>query len=85
MPGHAGSWGAADKSILCSCNDVIQPFNDLTYEYIESYLKDVFDALFLEWGFDPIIHLGGDEVNSGCFNADQKVVSEMAKRGYSTR
>ena len=73
MPGHAASWGKADKSIVCRCGDVINPVNELTYQYIESFIRDVFTAIYLPFGFNPMIHLGGDEVNSGCFGGDSQV------------
>ena len=31
MPGHASSWKKANSSITCSCSDVINPINELTY------------------------------------------------------
>ena len=85
MPGHASSWEVADKSITCNCKDVIQPFNNLTYEYIYSFLKDVFDTIYKPFGFNPIVHLGGDEVNANCFSSDSNVKKLMNEKNWGSK
>ncbi|CAL6077244.1 Beta-N-acetylhexosaminidase [Hexamita inflata] len=85
MPGHASSWGSADSTIVCACRDVINPVNELTYEYIRTFLKDIFEVLYKPFGFNPMVHLGGDEVNSGCFTSDPKVKSELDKKGWGSK
>ena len=77
MPGHADSWKLSGDDIVCSCGDVINPINNLTYAYIESYLRDVFNTLYKPFGFNPMVHLGGDEVNTWCFRGDHKVKNYM--------
>lgn len=70
MPGHADSWKHTGDGIICSCGDVVNPVNEKTYEYIESYLRDIFDTIYRPFGFTPMVHLGGDEVNTWCFRGD---------------
>ena len=85
MPGHASSWSSADPKITCSCKDVINPVNELTYDYIKSFLHDVFNALYKPFGFNPIVHLGGDEVNSWCFAGDPSVKKVMDEKGWDSK
>ena len=63
----------ADPSIVADCPGhsytSVNPINELTYNYIESYIKDIFESATYT-GAVPIIHLGGDEVDHGCWNED---------------
>ena len=85
MPGHAASWGKADPELVCRCGDVVSPASSKIYEYIRTFIKDVFDALYAPFGFTPMIHLGGDEVNSGCFGGDPVVSKLMREHGWTHR
>lgn len=85
MPGHAASWGKADPGLVCRCGDVVSPASPEIYKYIKSFIKDVFSALYAPFGFTPMIHLGGDEVNSGCFGGDPAVSKLMREHGWSHR
>jgi|MDSY01.1.fsa_nt_gb hexosaminidase len=76
VPGHAYSWGLskalADITVDCPLyanglghvDDVpLDPTNDLTYEVVKGVLSDAADAFP-----DKYLHLGGDELQYGCWN-----------------
>jgi len=88
MPGHATSWGLANPAIIANCpehsNSSVNPVNELTYEYIQSYLQDLIDAVFTPLGKTPLIHLGGDEVDHGCWEEDQTISAYMAEHNLTT-
>lgn len=89
MPGHATSWMYANPNIIADCplhgNTSVNPINNLTYTYIQSYIQDIIGAVFTPLGKDPIIHLGGDEVDAGCWNEDQNIVSYMKANNLTTQ
>lgn len=74
MPGHALSWKQANPLIVANCpvhrNSSVDPTKEITFEYIRAYLKDIIEAAFTSLNKDPLIHLGGDEVDHGCWNVD---------------
>ena len=87
QPGHANSWRKADESIVANCPNngysSINPINELTYDYIRAYIKDIFDAVSV-FGAHPILHLGGDEVDYGCWNNDPAIATYMEENGLTT-
>lgn len=62
-----------------------ESINNLTYTYIEAYIQDLIGAVFTPLGKDPIIHLGGDEVDAGCWNEDKTIVSYMKTNNLTTQ
>ncbi|CAL6045482.1 Beta-N-acetylhexosaminidase [Hexamita inflata] len=85
MPGHADSWRRSGDNINCACGDVINPTLELTYDYIKSYMQDIFNTIYKPFGFTPLIHLGGDEVNHWCFKDDPKVKGYMEQNNLDER
>ena len=87
MPGHAKSWRLADPAIAANCPShgysSVNPTNELTFEYIDAYVKDVF-ATATVTGAIPVLHLGGDEVDHGCWNEDAEIVKYMTEIGRAS-
>ena len=80
LPSHVASWSGAYPHIVLNCNrhaaqdadvfkardkDTLDPTLDQTYQVIGWVLDDVVDYFP-----DNYLHLGGDEVDLRCFNAD---------------
>lgn len=78
MPGHAYSWGLGHPNITAKCpgygtdmdighvNTVpLDPSNPFTYTVVDGVLREMLSAV------QPaeFVHLGGDEINVGCWNA----------------
>jgi hexosaminidase len=86
IPGHAYSWGIGLPWITTSCppyehnvnNIPLDPTQDHTYEIVEKLLTEV-QGLFS----DDFIHLGGDEVVTGCWKDNANVSAWLAKHGKS--
>jgi len=62
FPGHSLSWGKGYPELLVPGCNVLNPITNYTYELIEGFLTEM-STLFP----DNYIHLGGDEVNDGCW------------------
>ena len=78
IPGHAYSWGIGHPEIVAKCpgygDDIdighinavpMDPSNTITYDVIEDVIREV---LHLMGDSAEYIHLGGDEINIGCWN-----------------
>ena len=87
QPGHAYSWGLGKPGITIPCPSVekdigpinvvpFDPTNDETYATITGILEEL-AALVPGEHF----HLGGDELQYGCWNASVHVKKWMAKEG----
>ena len=93
VPGHTASWGTPELDIVAPCWDWLQqnytgyyknqaqcldPSKDLTFSVIGDLLGDVaeiFPAAF--------VHLGGDEVKTGCWEAVAHIREYMDSNGLS--
>ncbi|GAA52851.1 thioredoxin domain-containing protein 3 homolog, partial [Clonorchis sinensis] len=83
IPGHTRSLAYSKPELLAQCqgyedNTVyfgpLNPFINETYQFIENFLIEMFN-LFP----DEYIHLGGDEVQPACWDADLEMVRTQAK------
>ena len=92
VPGHAYSWGLSPAlaSITVDCpayadglghvDDVpLDPTNDLTYNVVRGVLSDAAAAFP-----DAFLHLGGDEVQYGCWNYSRGVQQWLAEHDGSS-
>ncbi|KMT14684.1 hypothetical protein BVRB_4g074520 [Beta vulgaris subsp. vulgaris] len=70
VPGHAGSWGVGYPSLWpsASCKEPLDVSNEFTFQVIEGILSD-FSKVF-KYKF---VHLGGDEVDTGCWQSTHRV------------
>jgi hexosaminidase len=77
VPGHAYSWGIGYPDIVAKCpgygmdldighiNAVpMDPSNEVTYDVITSVIRELITIISPQ----EFIHLGGDEINIGCWN-----------------
>eukprot|EP01080_Neovahlkampfia_damariscottae_P007798 gene7798-12272_t len=86
MPGHAYSWGHGYPEITSKCPSMywnynlipLNPASNLTYEVVEGVLKAMKQPFV-----DKFVHLGGDEVQPGCWLEDQRVKEYMDKHGLT--
>ena len=80
MPGHASSWCAGYPG-LCptmNCTSPLDPSNELTFTVIESLMRELTSV-----APDTLFHVGGDEVNTDCWNNTAHVREWMAQRGFN--
>ncbi|KAF2759982.1 beta-N-acetylhexosaminidase [Pseudovirgaria hyperparasitica] len=98
MPGHAYSgWRQVDESII-SCGDswwsndlwsyhtAVQPnpgqldiINDKTYEVVEKVYKELAGVFT-----DHVFHVGGDEIQKGCYNFSEPITKWFADNSSRT-
>merc|ERR1712203_77547 len=87
MPGHAGSWCAGYPEVCpsTSCTQPLNVANNATFDLIEDLLGECTGKRASEPGKpspglfkDNFIHLGGDEVNTGCWTKTDSVASWLA-------
>lgn len=88
MPGHAASWRLADERLVANCPkhnySTVNPLNaDVYVYYIQSYINDLVSAVWAPLGQTPLFHLGGDEVDTGCWEEDETISAYMAQKGVS--
>lgn len=63
----------------CPAGNTLDPTKDATYTLIESAVKELlFDGVYNQtFNLLPMIHLGGDEVNTNCWNNDPAIAQYM--------
>ncbi|KAK8803271.1 hypothetical protein WA158_000965 [Blastocystis sp. Blastoise] len=81
VPGHAAIWCKSDPSICPSetCLTPLNPASEHTFEVIEAMIKSVSKRLP-----EALFHVGGDEVNTQCWNDVPEIAAWMKEKGYST-
>ena len=88
MPGHAKSWRLANEKLTANCPEhgysTVNPLNAEVTEYIQAYVTDLVAAVWEPLGQTPLIHLGGDEVDTGCWEEDPEVSAYMAENGINS-
>jgi hexosaminidase len=91
MPGHAGSWckGYPEVCPSPSCTQPLNVANNATFDLIASVLNECTGGKTSTPGNpmglfpDNFIHLGGDEVNTGCWTKTPAVQAWLTKQGFS--
>eukprot|EP01006_Ploeotia_vitrea_P054448 TRINITY_DN67886_c1_g2_i1.p1 TRINITY_DN67886_c1_g2~~TRINITY_DN67886_c1_g2_i1.p1 ORF type:complete len:543 (+),score=25.01 TRINITY_DN67886_c1_g2_i1:48-1676(+) len=79
MPGHCKSWGKGYPKMETSCPGVHQhfshpmnPITNYTYNFVQKLWEEV-SHLFI----DPFVHLGGDEVDTTCWQNNPSIQQWM--------
>lgn len=72
IPGH-GSWGHGMPDVM-GCDIVLDPTQNRTYEFLNSFFEEMM-GIFR----DEYVHLGGDEVDYTCWDANPKIASWLKK------
>lgn len=91
MPGHAASWckGYPEVCPSPSCTQPLNVANNATFDLITSLLKECTGGAKSQpdkpMGLFPdnFIHLGGDEVNTGCWTKTASVAAWLKKMGFT--
>eukprot|EP01062_Namystynia_karyoxenos_P048312 TRINITY_DN3672_c0_g1_i7.p2 TRINITY_DN3672_c0_g1~~TRINITY_DN3672_c0_g1_i7.p2 ORF type:complete len:629 (+),score=239.74 TRINITY_DN3672_c0_g1_i7:76-1887(+) len=92
MPGHAGSWCAGYPEVCPSpsCTQPLNVANNATFDLIEKLLMEMTGGKASAKGApspglfkDNFIHLGGDEVNTGCWTKTPAIADWLQKQGMS--
>ncbi len=84
-PGHAESWCKGYPEVCPSeeCTMPLNPATNATFDLIEGLFKDLTGGSAGQGLFpETLMHLGGDEVNTDCWNSVDEVSSWMDKQGY---
>lgn len=90
MPGHATSWCKGYPEICCGGNSVLSPANNATWSRITNLFGEMTGKVASTPGKPSglfpynLIHLGGDEVNSGCYGTDPTVAAWLKKMGFNS-
>lgn len=92
MPGHAASWCTGYPEICpsASCNTPLNVANEKTFDVITGLLMEMTGGVANKPGQPSpgifksnMIHLGGDEVNTACWNSTPAVASWMKQQGLT--
>lgn len=83
-PGHTASWGVSHPELLTPCEvfsteGPIDPSKDGTFVFLNSLFTEV-KELFK----DAFIHLGGDEVEFYCWEANDNITKFMKEQNITT-
>ena len=77
VPGH-GSWGAGRPELM-GCADVLDPTKPEVYDFLKAFLGEM--AAVFE---DEYLFLGGDEVNTTCWDDNPGIAKWMKQRGLNS-
>ena len=86
MPGHAGSWCAGYPEICPStkCTEPLNPASNLTFTLIDSLLSECTGRQAGKGLFPySFLHLGGDEVDYGCWESSAEVQKWEKQQGFN--
>jgi hexosaminidase len=76
VPGH-GDWGAIPG--IMGCSDVLDPTQDAVYEALSVFLGEMGGIFTDEWMF-----LGGDEVDSTCWDRNPAIAAWLQAHGMTS-
>ena len=80
MPGHASSWcvGYPELCPQPNCTSPLDPSNERTFTVIEALMRELTSV-----APDTLFHVGGDEVNTECWNSTAHIRQWMAEQQYN--
>ena len=80
MPGHAASWcvGYPELCPQTNCTSPLDPSNELTFTVIETLMRELTSV-----APDTFYHVGGDEVNTDCWNNTAHIRQWMDDRNFN--
>lgn len=85
-PGHTLSWGKGIPNLLTQCSHSfpqpygpIDPTNEYNYVILEKLFKEIHDVFP-----DKYLHLGGDEVEFGCWESNDNITDFMRTNRISS-
>jgi len=79
-PGHASSWCKSHPEVCPSpdCDSPLNPATNATFDLIEDIFTD-FSHIF----FEGLMHLGGDEVNTACWESVPEVSEWLQQNNFT--
>ncbi|XP_022742491.1 beta-hexosaminidase 1-like isoform X3 [Durio zibethinus] len=82
VPGHAESWGAGYPDLWpsSSCREPLDVSKNFTFDLISGILSDIRKIFPFE-----LFHLGGDEVNTGCWTSTPHVKQWLNDRNMTAK
>ncbi|KAK2637538.1 hypothetical protein Ddye_032330 [Dipteronia dyeriana] len=82
VPGHAESWGAGYPDLWPSstCKEPLDVTKNFTFDVISGILADMRKIFLFE-----LFHLGGDEVNTDCWNSTPHVKQWLQDHNMTTK
>ena len=81
IPGHAISWcvGYPEICPLPTCQTPLNPQSNFTWELLDGFIGNEVVNLFE----DDFIHLGGDEVNTACWDKNPNITEWKQANNYT--
>jgi len=86
VPGHAQSWCKGHPEICPSatCTTPLNPATNKTFDLLAGLFKDVTGGVRGGGLFpDNMMHLGGDEVNTGCYSSTPSIAAWLKEKGLT--
>ena len=86
VPGHAQSWCKGHPEICpsASCTTPLNPATNKTFDLLAGLFRDVTGGTRGNGLFpDNMMHLGGDEVNTGCYSSTPSIAAWLKERGLT--
>ncbi|KAK9684152.1 hypothetical protein RND81_10G190100 [Saponaria officinalis] len=82
VPGHARSWGVGYPDLWPSstCKEPLDVSKNFTFDVISGILNDLRSIFPFE-----LFHLGGDEVNTGCWNTTPHIKQWLIDHNMTTK
>lgn len=77
IPGH-GSWGKGMPAVM-GCDIVLDPTQDATYDFLNSFFGEMM-TIFT----DQYVFLGGDEVDSSCWDENPRIVAWLKQKNMNS-
>lgn len=88
VPGHSDSWCAGVPEICPSetCKNPIDVSKNETYEFLDKFFSEMTGRKKSGGLFpDSFFHLGGDEVDTGCWEKVERVKNWLDERGMTVK
>jgi len=81
MPGHADSWciGYPEVCPSATCTTPLNVASEKTFKLIQGLLDETKDVFV-----DNFVHLGGDEVNTACWNKTESIAKWLSDHNMTT-
>lgn len=82
VPGHAESWGVGYPNLWpsSSCKEPLDVSKNFTFDVIDSILSDLSSIFPFE-----LFHLGGDEVDTGCWQSTPHIKQWLADHNMTSK
>ena len=76
VPGHGSWWFGKPELATSYCKDALDPTNPAVYTFLRAFLVEMVKEAFV----DDYVFLGGDELNTDCFDKSPAIAAWMRAR-----